>query len=95
MLPAYNNIAYMEGTATLNGEGVLVGDTAIRAPKIIITTGSSAAIPPIRGLDDVALEHRVVMLKETPEALDLFAFAVSEPYFSLRRNLGLALRSAG
>jgi mercuric reductase len=53
LLPEYNTIAYLEGAAHLKNGGVVVGEHRIRAPKVIIATGSSAYIPPIRGIDEV------------------------------------------
>ena len=37
---------------------------------------------------------RAVSLKEAPEEMDLFRFAQSEQYFTLRQNLGIALRKS-
>ena len=53
LLPEYNTVAYLEGAARLDNGGVVVGDRQVRAPKVIIATGSSAYIPPIAGIDDV------------------------------------------
>jgi mercuric reductase len=53
LLPAYNTIAYLEGAARLNNGGVIVGERQVRAPKVIIATGSSAYIPPIPGIEEV------------------------------------------
>ena len=53
LLPEYNTIAYLKGAARLDNGGVVVGDRRLRAPKVIITTGSSAHIPPISGIDEV------------------------------------------
>ncbi len=48
----------------------------------------------LRGFDDVTDEQRAVVIQESPEALDLFRFALSEKFFKLRHTLGLALRRA-
>jgi mercuric reductase len=53
LLPAYNTIAYREGRARLVPGGVAVDGLAIGAPKIVIATGASAAIPGIPGIDGV------------------------------------------
>ena len=53
LLPQYEGIAYIEGKACLADGGVAVGDTFIRAPKIVITTGARPSAPPIPGLDKV------------------------------------------
>lgn len=53
LLPQYEGIAYIEGKACLADGGVAVGDSFIRAPKIVITTGARPNAPPIPGLDKV------------------------------------------
>ena len=53
LLPAYNNIAYLEGKACLQESGALVGGEPIAAAKIIIATGARPAIPDILGLKGV------------------------------------------
>jgi mercuric reductase len=53
LLPEYNTVAYLEGAARLENGGVIVGERRVRAPKIIIATGSSAYIPPIPGIEEV------------------------------------------
>ena len=52
LLPAYNNIAYLEGKARLRDGGVLVGEP-IAAAKIIITSGARPAVPDIPGIAGV------------------------------------------
>jgi mercuric reductase len=54
LLPQYEGIAYVEGAASLADGGVAVGDSFIRAPKIIIATGARPAVPPIPGIDKVS-----------------------------------------
>ncbi|MBL8537044.1 MAG: mercury(II) reductase [Hyphomonadaceae bacterium] len=54
LLPQYEGIAYIEGAARLADGGVAVGDSFIRAPKIVITTGARPAVPPIPGIDKVS-----------------------------------------
>ncbi len=53
LLPAYNNIAYLEGKACLREGGVLIGGEPIAAAKIIIATGARPAIPDILGIAGV------------------------------------------
>ncbi|MEE8408123.1 MAG: hypothetical protein V3T05_00830 [Myxococcota bacterium] len=50
------------------------------------------AVLRVRGFDDVSDDQRVMVIRESPEALDLMRFAISESYFQLRQALGLALR---
>ena len=52
-LPSYSAITYMEGPARLTGDGVAVNGSLLRSDKIVITTGASAAVPPIPGIEDV------------------------------------------
>ncbi len=53
VLPAYNTIAYQEGPARLTSDGVTVNGSLLHPGKIVITTGASPAVPPIRGIEDV------------------------------------------
>ncbi len=53
LLPAHNSIAYIEGRARLTDEGVSLNDTRLNSPKTIVTTGASAAVPPIPGLETI------------------------------------------
>src|SRR3546814_17976670 len=53
LLPEYNGVAYLEGAARLNGQGVRVNGAAISAGKIIIATGTSPALPDIPGIEEV------------------------------------------
>jgi mercury(II) reductase len=66
LLPAYPAIAYVEGRARLADGGVAVNGDLIKAPKAIVATGASPALPPLPGLESVpcltsdtalALEH--------------------------------------
>jgi mercuric reductase len=54
LLPQYEGIAYIEGAARLADGGVAVGDSFIRAPKIVIATGARPALPPIPGIGKVS-----------------------------------------
>jgi mercury(II) reductase len=53
VLPAYNNIAYLEGRAQLHDGGVTVDGAPLAAAKTIIATGASAHVPAIAGLDTI------------------------------------------
>ncbi|MCH7487592.1 MAG: mercury(II) reductase [Proteobacteria bacterium] len=53
ILPSYNTIAYMEGPASIEANGIAVNGDMIRAGKIIVATGSSPFPPPIPGIGDV------------------------------------------
>ncbi|ESR24633.1 dihydrolipoyl dehydrogenase family protein [Lutibaculum baratangense] len=50
---------------------VMAGDTAVEAKRFVIATGSSAAIPPIAGLEPgrVLTNETIFSLEETPEHL--------------------------
>lgn len=48
----------------------------------------------LRGFDDITDEQRTAVLLESPEELDLFRFALSDAYFTLRESLGVALKKA-
>ena len=71
LLPAYNNIAYMEGQARLTGDGVAVNGSLLNPGKIIIVTGASAAVPPIPGIDNVPhlTSTTALELEKLPESL--------------------------
>ncbi len=53
VLPAYDNIEYLEGPARLSGDGLAVNGSLLRPGKIIIATGTEATPPPIPGIDEV------------------------------------------
>ena len=71
LLPAYNNIAYMEGQARLTGDGVAVNGSLLNPGKIIIVTGASAVVPPIPGIDNVPhlTSTSALELEKLPESL--------------------------
>lgn len=71
LLPEYNGIAYQEGPARLNGQGVMVNGAEIPAGKIIIATGSSPALPDIPGVADVPYltSTTALELPELPRSL--------------------------
>jgi mercuric reductase len=54
LLPAYNGIAYREGTARLDVGGVIVNGEHVSASKILIATGTRPAIPAISGIESVS-----------------------------------------
>jgi len=54
LLPEYNGVAYLEGRARLNGQGVIVNGEVVPAGKIIIATGSSSSVPDIPGIAGVS-----------------------------------------
>ena len=54
LLPEYNGVAYMEGAAQLNGNGVTFNGDTISTEKIIIATGSTPSLPNIFGIADIA-----------------------------------------
>jgi len=53
VLPSYDSISYREGKAQVVEGGIKVDDIHIRANNVIIATGSSASLPPIKGIDTV------------------------------------------
>lgn len=53
LLPEYPSITYIDGRARLEAEGVRVGGELLRAPRVVIATGSRPAVPSIAGLDQV------------------------------------------
>ncbi len=54
VLPNYEGVKYIEGQARFLKDGSLqIADRTIRAPKVIIATGSSPRVPDIPGLDGV------------------------------------------
>lgn len=71
LLPEYEGVAYLEGAARLDGDGVAVNGDAVAAGKIIIATGSSAAAPPIEGIGTVPFltSTSALALEKLPESL--------------------------
>jgi mercury(II) reductase len=71
LLPAYNDIAYREGSAHLVEGGVEVGGTRIPAGKIIIATGARPAVPAISGIEAVPYltSTTALDLEELPQSL--------------------------
>ncbi|MBL4615988.1 MAG: mercury(II) reductase, partial [Magnetovibrio sp.] len=71
ILPAYDNIAYIEGAAQLAEGGIQVNGNLIKANKIIVATGTSAMAPSIEGIDEVEYltSTEALDLKTLPKSL--------------------------
>ena len=71
LLPAYNSIAYREGSARLIEAGVEVDGARIPAGKIIIATGARPAVPVIPGIEAVPYltSTTALDLEELPRSL--------------------------
>jgi mercuric reductase len=71
LLPAYNNIAYLEGAARLADGGVAVNESLVRAPKVIIATGTRPGVPAIPGIEsiDYLTSTTALDLKDLPKSL--------------------------
>lgn len=71
LLPAYNNVSYIEGQAALADGGVSVNGNLIKADNVVIATGSSVSVPPIPGIDKVSYLTSTTALKlqEQPKSL--------------------------
>lgn len=58
LLPEYPNISLHPGLAQFTGNGtteVVAGGTVFKPGKVIIATGSSAALPPINGIQSISV----------------------------------------
>jgi mercuric reductase len=53
LLPAYNNISYVEGEARLAEGGVAINGDLITARRLVIVTGARPAVPSIPGIENV------------------------------------------
>ncbi len=71
LLPSYNGVAYFEGRVALTADGVSVDGNAVKAGKIILAMGSSAAVPEIPGMEDVTYltSTTALELPELPQSL--------------------------
>jgi len=71
LLPAYNNVAYLEGEARLSDAGVAINGEELRANRVIIATGARAAVPSISGIDTVPYltSTAALDLDKRPESL--------------------------
>jgi len=63
LLPSYEGLTYIdEGAARLDEGGVRVGERLIKAPKIVIATGSHAIAPTIKGIENVPVIDSTALL---------------------------------
>jgi mercuric reductase len=71
LLPEYNSIAYTQGQARLAAGGVAANGSLIKAPKVIIATGTRPAVPPISGIEsvDYLTSTTALDLKVLPKSL--------------------------
>ncbi len=73
LLPEYENVDYLESKtpARLVEGGVTFDDQTVRAPKIIIATGSSSSIPPIPGIGEIETldSTSALELERLPESM--------------------------
>ncbi|MBG78096.1 MAG: mercury(II) reductase [Alphaproteobacteria bacterium] len=71
VLPAYENVSYVEGRAVFTDGGVMVGDELYAPKKVIIATGSSASLPPIDGMLSVPYltSTTALELQQQPKSL--------------------------
>ncbi len=71
LLPEYNGIAYVEGAARLDGDGVAINGITIPTDKIIIATGSSPSLPDIPGMTETPYltSTTALELMELPRSL--------------------------
>lgn len=71
LLPAYNNISYVEGQARLAEGGVAINGNLIKAPRLIIVTGARPAVPSIPGLEtvDYLTSTTALSLETLPKSL--------------------------
>ena len=53
LLPAYNNISYVEGEARLAEGGVAINGDLIKAQRLVIVTGARPSVPSIPGIENV------------------------------------------
>lgn len=53
VLPCHPGVSHVEGQASLTADGVLVEGVHYKPDRIIIATGSSNAVPPIQGINNV------------------------------------------
>ncbi len=72
ILKHHKNISFIHRRARfLAANRIQIGDQELRAPKIIVATGSSAFIPPIEGLDQVSYltSTEALELKKLPKSM--------------------------
>lgn len=71
LLPAYNNISYVEGQARLTENGVAINGDLIKASRLIVATGARPAVPSIPGLEkvDYLTSTTALSLEALPKSL--------------------------
>jgi mercuric reductase len=71
LLPAYNNISYVEGQARLAEGGVAINGDLVKAPRVVITTGARPAVPSIPGIEaiDYLTSTTALSLEVLPKSL--------------------------
>ncbi|MDE3036948.1 MAG: mercury(II) reductase [Pseudomonadota bacterium] len=71
VLPAYENITYVEGHVQFTPKGIRIGDIVYTPKKTIIATGSSASLPPIDGMLNIPYltSTTALELENQPESL--------------------------
>lgn len=72
VLPRYNSVAYIEGSASFTASGSIeVDGEPIDAPKMIIATGSQPNVPDITGIDQVPFltSTTALELEQLPKSL--------------------------
>jgi mercuric reductase len=71
LLPAYNTIAYIEGSARLAPEGVHVNGERLRVGRTIVATGASPVRPWIPGIEDIEYltSTTALELQELPRSM--------------------------
>jgi len=71
LLPSYNHVAYLEGKARLTKGGIQLNGELLQPNKIIVATGSSAALPSIPGIDEISYltSTEALDLKELPRSM--------------------------
>lgn len=71
LLPAYNNISYVEGQARLAEGGVAINGDLLKAQRLVITTGARPAVPSIPGIEkvDYLTSTTALSLEALPKSL--------------------------
>lgn len=71
LLPAYNNVSYLEGRARLVVGGVQIDGQRVAADKVIVATGARSAVPAISGIETVPYltSTTALELEELPRSL--------------------------
>jgi len=71
LLPAYDNIAYLEGPARLASGGIAINGESVYADKAVITTGARPDVSLIPGLDELPYltSTTALALEQLPRSL--------------------------